>query len=158
MTSLLIISLIWKVWLFQTNNASICIFQQENAPFSWVNFRLCSSKKRITRLRVLAIQICKRFVSSKTQHSLLFSSKPESYQTIFFYLSLQNKKFTITNITRMKLMAKTMISPAQIIRRTSFLTKGEITFSNYHFRSQYTISRKVNTPEYPRGSYISDKK
>ena len=156
MTSLLIISLIWKVWLFQTNNASICIFHQENAPFSWVNFRLCSSKKRITRLRVLAIQICKSQVKHNTICSFLQNLNPIKQ---FFSTCLSKiKKFTITNITRMKLMAKTMISPAQIIRRTIFLTKGEITFSNYHFRSQYTISRKVNTPEYPRGSYISDNK
>ena len=156
MTSLLIISLIWKVWLFQTNNTSICIFPPGKCTFQLSKFSVMQLEKANYKAQGLSNTNLQE--SSKTQHNLLFSSKPESYQTIFFYLSLQNKKFTITNITRMKLMAKTMISPAQIIRRTSFLTKGEITFSNYHFRSQYTISRKVNTPEYPRGSYILDNK
>ena len=149
MTSLLIISLIWKVWLFQTNNASICIFPPRKCPFQLSKLSVFSSRKGSKRLRVLAILKKKnpnRFLSSKTQYNLLFSSKPEFYQTIFFYLSLQNKRFTTTNIARMNLMAKTIFSPAQIIRRTSFLTKREITFSNYHFRSQYTIFTRSKYP------------
>ena len=149
MTSLLIISLIWKAWLFETNNALICIFPPRKCPFQRSKLSVFSSRKGSKRLRVLAILKKKnpnRFLSSKTQYNLLFSSKPEFYQTIFFYLSLQNKRFTTTNIARMNLMAKTIFSPAQIIRRTSFLTKREITFSNYHFRSQYTIFTRSKYP------------
>lgn len=90
MTSLLIISLIWKVWLFQTNNASICIFPPGKCTFQLSKFSVMQLEKANYEAQGLSNTNLQE--SSKTQHNLLFSSKPESYQTIFFYLSLQNKK------------------------------------------------------------------
>ena len=149
MTSLLIISLIWKAWLFETNNALICIFSPRKCPFQLSKLSVFSSRKGSTRLRVLAILKKKSLIDSfQVKHNIIcsFLQNLNSIKQFFFYLSLQNKRFTTTNIARMNLMAKTIFSPTQIIRRTSFLTKREITFSNYHFRSQYTIFTRSKYP------------